>query len=544
MIVFAFNFPGRRYHATPWASHVNEGAVEWPPSPWRLVRALLAVGFNKLGWSDVGELPDPAVSLLTAIAGVLPAYRLPAASPAHTRHYMPIIEGRTEKRAKIFDTFLRLVDDQALLVAYDVQLDAGQQELLGSLLEKMAYLGRAESWVSARLLPSETLSADEITAPGWCLPAENGLSDRDAELVSLIAPISSNDYLDWREQQLPEAFAREQEQLTRDGKKFTKAAKAKLEKLYPDTLLHALCAETTDLQKAGWSQPPASRRVWYQRAVGALDPQPISVVASRRGADPVPAMLLSFNSDTVRGNLLPLLHRTVPQSELLHRAILSQLDSLEIDCPILRGTDADGKPLIGHRHARYVPLDLDADGRIDHMLLIASDLFSADAQRAVRKVRRTWSKGIDADIMVHCVGLGPLNVFRDSLRTQDGKPPAVLGSGCVWESVTPLILPRFVKKRRHSPEEQIRAELESHGWTQPDQVEFLPRDELVRRGFFRFVRKRRADKPQPPSTRPYGVRLIYAQSQDACHAGPLTIGYGSHWGLGLLATADIAPAKR
>lgn len=36
-------FPLGRYHATPWDRHVNEGAIEWPPSPWRLARALYAV---------------------------------------------------------------------------------------------------------------------------------------------------------------------------------------------------------------------------------------------------------------------------------------------------------------------------------------------------------------------------------------------------------------------------------------------------------------------------------------------------------------------
>ncbi|MDQ3151354.1 MAG: type I-U CRISPR-associated protein Cas5/Cas6, partial [Actinomycetota bacterium] len=35
-------FPRGRYRATPWGRHVNEGAVELPPSPWRLLRALYA----------------------------------------------------------------------------------------------------------------------------------------------------------------------------------------------------------------------------------------------------------------------------------------------------------------------------------------------------------------------------------------------------------------------------------------------------------------------------------------------------------------------
>ena len=38
-ITIKLTFPGGRYHATPWGRHVNEGVPEWPPSPWRLLRA-------------------------------------------------------------------------------------------------------------------------------------------------------------------------------------------------------------------------------------------------------------------------------------------------------------------------------------------------------------------------------------------------------------------------------------------------------------------------------------------------------------------------
>ena len=35
-------FPWGRYHATAWGRQANEGAAEWPPSPWRILRALYA----------------------------------------------------------------------------------------------------------------------------------------------------------------------------------------------------------------------------------------------------------------------------------------------------------------------------------------------------------------------------------------------------------------------------------------------------------------------------------------------------------------------
>src|SRR5690606_1950215 len=82
MLNIVLHFPAGRYHATPWGRHVNEGDVEWPPSPLRLLRALLAVGFNRLGWAAV---PDVGRRLLEALSRVPPVFHLPPASAAHTR---------------------------------------------------------------------------------------------------------------------------------------------------------------------------------------------------------------------------------------------------------------------------------------------------------------------------------------------------------------------------------------------------------------------------------------------------------------------------
>ena len=44
----AVKFPLGRYHATPWDASVNEGRVEWPPSPWRILRALVSTFKTRL----------------------------------------------------------------------------------------------------------------------------------------------------------------------------------------------------------------------------------------------------------------------------------------------------------------------------------------------------------------------------------------------------------------------------------------------------------------------------------------------------------------
>ena len=46
MIAIKLRFLAGRFHATPWGRHVNEGVVEWPPSPWRLLRALAATFYR------------------------------------------------------------------------------------------------------------------------------------------------------------------------------------------------------------------------------------------------------------------------------------------------------------------------------------------------------------------------------------------------------------------------------------------------------------------------------------------------------------------
>ena len=67
MTVLQLSFPAGRFHATPWGRHVNEGAVEWPPSPWRIVRALIATWH----WKAKADVPEAVMrSLVTALAAL------------------------------------------------------------------------------------------------------------------------------------------------------------------------------------------------------------------------------------------------------------------------------------------------------------------------------------------------------------------------------------------------------------------------------------------------------------------------------------------
>ena len=190
----------------------------------------------------------------------------------------------------------------------------------------------------------------------------------------------------------------------------------------------------------------------------------------------------------------------------------------------------DGRPLEGHRHAYLLPLDLDEDGRIDHLIVHAALGLDSVAQRALRSVRRTWSKGLDADIIVTCAGFGSLPLLAKQLRTRSGQPVAVLGEARTWHSVTPFVPVRHTRRGRQTIEEQVKAECEIRGLPAPLSVAVMSREELVRRRLVQFVRRRRPGKPQPPGDCAFGLRLRFEKPV----AGPLAIGYASHYGLGIL----------
>jgi CRISPR-associated protein Csb2 len=153
-VALRLTFPGGRYHATPWGRHVNEGVPEWPPSPWRLLRALVAV------WKRTcPDFPDDDVRRLLAQLVEPPLFRLPPHRVAHTRHYMPWEKKGPQDRTLVFDTFVSVGRDDPLLIGWpDATLDADGERCLRRLLSNISVLGRAEAWVEASVVPLGEIS--------------------------------------------------------------------------------------------------------------------------------------------------------------------------------------------------------------------------------------------------------------------------------------------------------------------------------------------------------------------------------------------------
>lgn len=118
-------------------------------------------------------------------------------------------------------------------------------------------------------------------------------------------------------------------------------------------------------------------------------------------------------------------------------------------CPELTGKDEFGRPLHDHHaHAHIIPLDLDGDGRFDHILIYAKMGLGEEAQRAIRSLRRTSPKGGVGDLQLAIVGSGDLEILRKPrLKTKVCELRGLEGGSCTWENVTPFVLPRFPKEK-------------------------------------------------------------------------------------------------
>ena len=267
-------------------------------------------------------------------------------------------------------------------------------------------------------------------------------------------------------------------------------------------------------------------------------------------------MLLALATPSRNKSALPSVTRTLPQAELFHRAIVGIAgNGQRVQCPELTGKDEFGKALqTNHQHAHTLPLDLDGDGHLDHILLWAPMGLGADAQTAIGRLKRTWtkkSKG-DGDLQVSVVGRGNLSdlwQLPESIRKGITHIlGAERGTTC-WVSATPYVAPRFLKmKGQNTLEGQIQSELKSRYGTQLANLEILhmnkPHGENKIRRFRHYQRVRNHGGRNhggrtPPVDKGYALKIQTAIPIK----GPLCLGYASHFGLGMFVTSASEQAE-
>ncbi len=445
MIAIQIRFPSGRFHATPWGRHVNEGAAEWPPAPWRFLRALIAAWKRKLDDRLAQEQVEP---LLRALAEP-PAFRLPPASAGHARHYMPWGKKGPDDRTMVFDAFVALDRQADIIMLWEsANLDDEQRAHLALILDHLNFLGRAESWCDARLLDAETVAVPN------CIPINGQTLSSEYEVVRVLCPDPES------------AFS---------GDKFVpQTGRTRRKKSAPpayDPNWH-LCAETLWLHAERWSDPPGSKWIRYARPVDCLKVTPARKPAIARH----PAGRVQVVRYVLDSAVLPLVTETLPVAEATRAALMSiygrrypESDGSKGRSRTFSGKDAQGNKLLGHTHAYYLPTDEDGDGRLDHLTLAAAGGFSDHELRAIDRLTEIMRREREESghpLRTLLLGMGPLDEYAS---------PPPLKPSKEWVSATPFLVTRHPKRRgkKRDPRELLENPIAF--------VEALLREELERK---------------------------------------------------------------
>jgi CRISPR-associated protein Csb2 len=519
-LIIEQRFPSGRFHATRW----NQGAFgdaygEWPPSPWRLLRALAARWFQyarEIGETKESEAEQREASLkplLEILASSLPSFYLPPLTwrGKSLKQYQPTSLDTQFKYKKHPITKKDVLDysykevtstlnaDQYQVVPPDdslfwcwaaVDLPEPQQQLLDQLLERILYFGRAESFSQLQRLA--TLPANvEINCH---------LTERDAGGMVPVLAHSPAQPLD----------------------------------------LSALLAATDDKEMAGRSIPPGTNWFYAQLPRRPVITSPI-IHPTKQGG------LMNHLQFALGGRVYPPLRHWVKVTNRFRGTVLRELvraiapeaqgryDRLTAEqreqLALMVGKDAQGKPLQGHRHTFFL-LWPDENGMPTRLIAWRSDPFTKQEEEAMYAASERllfWEDGLP-EWSVRLVPLPP----------ETPVPNGLFGTAHVWESATPFVPPaqrhRFRRNGRErageSVERLLHKMLQDEGKPLPDNITILNGYEDAEWVTLHQTRDRRMLKAESrtPWVRPgFRARIEFSQPIPA----PLIVGDSCHFGLGL-----------
>jgi CRISPR-associated protein Csb2 len=405
LVRLRISFDLGRYHATPWGAHVNDGEVEWPPSPWRLVRALLAVSRTHVELADLRPALDRGLQAL--IDAPPPSYVLPPSRASHTRHFVPSRKWSptaSNETDLLLDGFRALDPDTPLEAWWRADLEADELAALSETARRLAYLGRSESLCTA------TLQAATEPACYHAVPLSSG-EPGTGELRELLG--------------------------------FEAGA----------TLEDTAGVSVTQLRREHRREPALTRRVTY--AVSEpLDPAPLRC-APDGAARPTLARLRIVGGDR------PGLHEAIVVAEVARRALQSVYGRANQNATstVFSGRDGERMRTDQHAHAHYLVTSDPGSARVDHLTVWAPEGFGPNEVAALAQVTelrdaRAWPE--------------PLRIALTALGTPDSLPlPDLCAHTNRWRTLTPIVLTRHAKRRGgqtiDGPAEQIARELQLRG---------------------------------------------------------------------------------
>jgi CRISPR-associated protein Csb2 len=508
-LVLRQTFPLGRFHATPWkAFPYDDPHGEWPPSPWRLVRAVLARSYQlgrELPGAACEQLRPLREALVHAFATSELAWKLPAFTwrGPGLRQYHPAEFKRVPASAKlpgmmaynttkVLDNFWLTAGDGAGDNQHEAAvwwlMDGAHWtpellEHLDACLARMTYFGRAESITEIHRVPD---------APAF--PA-NGISRLLIQRTGSAAPVLT---------------------------------------LKPDATLLQVEASTDEPAVAEATIPPGSRWMFVERPK-----RPHARTPAQPRVELPPTSLVQF---ALGSNVAPRYRDAVRLTERFRARVLGSFTHLLTgdakamwnDAPeevraqtlLLSGRNADRKPLEGHRHAFFL-LHGEPD-KPTRLCVWRSELFTDLEQRAILAAAQT-------PLPLTYKG-DPWTVNLVPLDKLVSPPPGFGGiPSRKWKSLTPYVPPRHVYDRRgrlkpgDAVSDQLSEELTLRGCNTAGLG-----CEVAKAGWVKTHQPSRSrDKASNTDKLGYAVTLTFSEPVP----GPFVLGQSCHFGLGLFVPA-------
>jgi len=497
-LVLRQSFPLGRFHATPWRVNPFDDAYgEWPPSPWRLARAVVARWYQwrreAHGTFDDAELDQ----LIAALCRSSYHFHLPPQSlrGEAVRQYHPV--GWKAKKASgmrsystslVQDNYWCVPDGEAGAVFWFIDGDRWTEELVQVLdccLERIIYFGRAESLT--RFDRPEPPPHAEVN----CILRERRAA---ADAVRVLVPS-------------PEATRRDIERVTADA---------------------AMTA----------SVPPGARLMYARRP-----PRPVLRPRIQPVIRPPAPNLIQL---AIGWHVAPEPRATARMTQRFRSAVLHELISIETKgrtgrwsqadqdtrsrLELMTGKDASGQPLSGdHRHAEFFIWW--HEGKPTRLIVWrAADPFN-DYERAAiwaaAKEDLSWQVVSEKD--------DPWRLRLVPLGDCVERPPGFNGAASrEWCSMTPYVPPRHhlrggKLRKAEAIDAQVRRELTLRQVCPGDTVDIEVRE--AQWVAVHLPHRHANIRPFLGDRRGYQVSLRFRVPV----AGPIRLGHSASFGLGLFA---------
>ncbi len=579
------SFPLGRFHANPWRAFAfDDPHGEWPPSPWRLLRAILARSFQlsrELPADKELEHEQFRETLVHAFCTSKISWHLPARSwrgpgiqqyqPAEFEYSHPTprkfnaYEYGEEFCAALSNAglhhevlgFLSLYKENKknVLEFYNENMEpvkvlpdlaSGTVRFINGYIKDRKLTARkykhyffdAKSYTTTKVKDNFWLTPECDSPLYWILEDDTTLWP-DELLDHLDACLARMTYFGRAEsithiERVDKNSDIVANCVLRDSR--TATAVPVLCPKAEATLTQVACmtnedavANTTTPPGAVWKyaeRPAVTIRINPGRTTHKL--QPTSVMQFAIGGRVFPPRKLWLRiTEKFRGVVLRKIAKKHTNSQ---NAKFNELPpEIRAEYSLLSGKDAHGERLTGHRHAAFFLIP-DEEGKPSRLICYRKVPFTSEEQIAILAASET-ALAWDFDKKDWKLRLVPL-------PEETPLPPSknIFGEAQVWETLVPYVPPLHVF--RNNGKVRTGMEVESQIRSHLDKLE-LPNAEISiltpENNFVEWVKVHRPNHKRGNQTnddkRGYHIRLVFAEPIK----GPLFLGHSSHYGLGLFA---------